>query len=436
MAWRLTGFIFAISLAILSPAAADDWNQWLGPNRDSVWNETGIITSIPEAGLKAKWRSPISQGFSGPAVASGRVFVTDYVVEKGDQAFDPGKRNQLTGTERVHCLDLNTGKVLWTHAYPCEYSISYGLGPRATPTVDGENVYTLGGEGHLYCFDIADGSVKWMKDLKQEYGVKEAPMWGYAAHPLVVGDKLFCLVGGKGSVAVAFNKNTGDEIWRALDEENIGYCPPTMIRAGGKDQLLIWHAASLNSLNPETGKPYWSVKIAPAYFMSIVAPIKHKNHLLVTGLQGSSTLLELNPDEPGVTEVWRGRGVQPDHNPPVVFEDHIYGVDVKGHLRCIELVSGKRIWEDLATAPNGRPAASTTGFIVRNGKHWYLTTEQGELIIAKLSPNGYQELGRMSMIEPTAENWGRKIVWSHPAFANRCVFARNDKEIVCYSLAE
>lgn len=436
MAWRLTGFIFAISLAILSPAAADDWNQWLGPNRDSVWNETGIITSIPEAGLKAKWRSPISQGFSGPAVASGRVFVTDYVVEKGDQAFDPGKRNQLTGTERVHCLDLNTGKVLWTHAYPCKYSISYGLGPRATPTVDGENVYTLGGEGHLYCFDIADGSVKWMKDLKQEYGVKEAPMWGYAAHPLVVGDKLFCLVGGKGSVAVAFNKNTGDEIWRALDEENIGYCPPTMIRAGGKDQLLIWHAASLNSLNPETGKSYWSVKIAPAYFMSIVAPIKHKNHLLVTGLQGSSTLLELNPDKPGVTEVWRGRGVQPDHNPPVVFEDHIYGVDVKGHLRCIELVSGKRIWEDLATAPNGRPAASTTGFIVRNGKHWYLTTEQGELIIAKLSPNGYQELGRMSMIEPTAENWGRKIVWSHPAFANRCVFARNDKEIVCYSLAE
>lgn len=436
MVWRLFGFIFAIPFAVLTSAAADDWNQWLGPNRDSVWSETGIITSIPQGGLKAKWRTPIAQGFSGPAVAGDRVFVTDYVVEKGDQAFDPGKRNELTGTERVHCLDIETGKVIWTHAHPCQYSISYGLGPRATPTVDGENVYTLGAEGHLHCFNAADGRVKWMKDLKQEFEVKEAPMWGYAAHPLVVGDKLFCLVGGKGSVAVAFNKDTGDEIWRALDEENIGYCPPTMIRAGGKDQLLIWHAASLNSLNPATGSTYWSVKIAPAYFMSIVAPIKHKDHLLVTGLQGASTLLKLNPDQPGVTEVWRGRGVQPDHNPPVVFEDHIYGVDVKGHLRCIELVSGKRIWEDLATTPNGRPAASTTGFVVRNGKHWYLTTEQGELIIAKLSPDGYQELGRTSMIEPTSENWGRKIVWSHPAFANRCVFARNDKEIVCYSLAK
>ncbi len=158
--------------------------------------------------------------------------------------------------------------------------------------------------------------------------------------------------------------------------------------------------------------------------MSIVAPIQHKNHLLVTGLQGSSTLLELNPNKPAVTEVWRGRGVQPDHNPPIVFEDHIYGVDVKGHLRCIELVSGKRIWEDLATAPKGRPAASTTGFIVRNGNHWYLTTEQGELIIAKMSPDGYQELGRALMIEPTAENWGREIVWSHPAFANRLRFRK------------
>ena len=176
MVWRLFGFVFAISFAIFSPAAADDWNQWLGPNRDSVWNESGIITSIPEGGLKAKWRTPISQGFSGPAVAGNRVFVTDYLVEKGDQAFDPGKRNELLGTERVHCLDLETGKVIWTHSYPCQYSISYGLGPRATPTIDGENVYTLGAEGHLYCFNVADGRVKWMKNLKQDYGVKEAPI--------------------------------------------------------------------------------------------------------------------------------------------------------------------------------------------------------------------------------------------------------------------
>jgi hypothetical protein len=170
--------------------------------------------------------------------------------------------------------------------------------------------------------------------------------------------------------------------------------------------------------------------------MSIVAPIKHKEHLLITALQGSSVLLKLDSEKPAVTEVWQGKGLQPDHNPPVVHDGYIYGVDVKGHLRCVDLVSGQRVWEDLATAPDGRPASSTTGFIVRNGEHWYIATEQGELLIAKMTPSGYQELGRAKMIEPTAETRGRKIVWSHPAFAHKCVFARNDKEIVCYSLAE
>ena len=105
-------------------------------------------------------------------------------------------------------------------------------------------------------------------------------------------------------------------------------------------------------------------------------------------------------------------------------------------MRCIELVSGKRVWESLATCPKGRPASSTTGFIVRNEDHWYITTEQGELIIAKMSPEGFEELGRAKMVEPTSQSGGRDIVWSHPAFANKCVFVRNDKEIVCYSLAE
>ncbi len=415
---------------------ADDWNQWQGANRDGTWNEPGIITSIPKSGLKELWRSPIAGGFSGPAVAGDRVFVTDYLLESGDQQFDPGKRNQLVGVERVHCLDRKTGKPIWQKSYACPYNISYGLGPRATPTVDGDRVYTLGAEGNLYCFNVEDGEIIWNKDLKQEYNIKEAPIWGYAAHPLVWGDSLICLVGGDGSIAVSFDKQTGKELWKGLSAKEMGYCPPTMIHAGGTDQLLIWHSESINSLNPKTGEKYWSVNIAPAYAMSIVAPIKYNDYLLVTGLQGATTLLKLDPEKPAATEIWRGKGTQPDHNPPLVFEDHIYGVDVKGQLRCIELVSGKRVWEDLATAPDGRPASSTTGFLVRNGKHWYITTEQGELIIAKLSPEGYQELGRARMVEPTAENWGRKIVWSHPAFAHQCVFSRNDKEIVCYSLAE
>lgn len=432
--WALGAAVVVAGLC--GDAIGQDWGQWLGSQRDSVWRDSNVLTEIPEGGLNVVWRTPIGSGFSGPAVVGDHVYVTDYVRKEGNAKFDPGKRSELTGTERVHCLNAKTGEVVWTHEYDCPYSISYALGPRTTPTVDEKFVYTLGAEGHLLCLNRTNGDVVWQKDFKKEYGLAEAPIWGFAGHPLVQGDKVFCLVGGEGSVAVAFDKNTGNEIWRALSAKEQGYCPPTMINAGGVDQLLIWHAESVNSLNPENGEVYWSVPIKPAYAMSIVAPIKHGDYLLMTALQGASVLLKLDSEKPAVTEVWRGKGLQPDHNPPVIHDNYIYGVDVKGRMRCIELVSGERVWESMATCPNGRPAPSTTGFVVRNDEHWYITTEQGELIIAEMNPEGFKELGRAKMVDPTAENWGRKIVWSHPAFANQCVFARNDKEIVCISLAK
>lgn len=435
MGWLAIIFVYA-SLNVSGSLQADDWNQWLGPDRNSVWNESGIITKIPADGLKEMWRTPVEKGFSGPAVANGRVFVTDFVLQEGDNAFDPGKRSQLKGQERIHCLDVKTGKPIWSREYDCQYNISYALGPRTTPTVDGDRVYTLGAEGQLMCLKVSNGETIWEKDLKKEYEIAEASIWGFAGHPLVHGDTLYCLVGGKGSCAVAFDKKSGEEKWRALDVDDTGYCPPTMIEAGGTEQLLIWHSKALNSLDPKTGEVYWSVELNPAYKMSIVAPIKHGDYLLVTALQGSSMLLELDNEKPGAKEIWRSKGLHPDHNPPIVVDNHIYGVDVKGRMRCIKLVEGKRIWESLATCPNGRPASSTTGFVVKNGDHYYITTEQGELIIAQMTPAGFTEKGRAKMVEPTASNWGREIVWSHPAFANKCVFMRNDKEIVCYSLAE
>ncbi len=426
--------LLALAIAAGSVSSADDWPQWLGPNRDSVWQEDNVIRSIPESGLKEVWRTPIEAGFSGPAVAGDRVYVTDFVTQSGQHSFNPGRRSDVKGQERILCLDRKTGKVIWKKEYDSHYKISYSLGPRATPTVDGDKVYFLGAEGNLACLSTADGKEIWQRDLKQDFGAT-TPIWGFAAHPLIDGDKLFCIVGGQGSVAVAFNKNTGEEIWKALTASEQGYCPPAMIQAGGKKQLLIFHPEAINGMDPENGDVYWSEKLAPAYKMSIIAPLKHDDYLLTTALQ-STLLLKLASDKPAVTEVWRGKGTSPDHNPPVIYQDHIYGVDVRGKLRCIELVSGERKWESLATCTNGRPANSTTGFIVRNDDHFYITTEQGELIIAKMTPASYQELGRANMVEPTAQTSGRKIVWSHPAFAHQCVFARNDKEIVCYSLAQ
>ena len=156
--------VFLIALVTQS-SFADDWSQWLGDKRDSVWRESGIIKSIPKEGLKAVWRTPIAGGFSGPAVAGDRVFVTDYVVNKGKQTSNPGKRDPLEGLEQIHCLNIKTGEVIWKKSHERSYSLSYGQGPRATPTVDGDKVYVLGAEGHLNCYSVADGAEVWERDL-------------------------------------------------------------------------------------------------------------------------------------------------------------------------------------------------------------------------------------------------------------------------------
>ena len=422
---------FAVGLA-----SGEDWPQWLGKNRDGRWNESGVMTSFPEGGPKVLWRQPVSLGYSGPAVVGNHVYVADFEVSEGTVTNNPGKRDVIKGKERLLCLDAKTGKTIWTYADEVVYQLSYPGGPRATPTVDGDFVFFLGAEGHLRCLNRKDGSLVWSKDFKKAYGLKEAPIWGFAAHPLVVGETVFCLAGGEGSVAVAFDRKTGKEKWKALSSPDQGYCPPTMIRAGGTDQLLIWHSTALNSLNPETGEVYWTFELTPAYKMSIIAPIKSGDYLLTTALQGTSLLLKLDQDAPKATEVWRNMGIHPDHNPPLVDDGHIYGVDVKGHLRCIDLMTGKRKWESLATCPNGRPAGSATGFLVKNNDHYYIATETGDLLIAQLSPEGYKEKGRFHMLDTSSRSFGRQVVWSHPAFANKCVFARNDNEIVCISLAK
>jgi outer membrane protein assembly factor BamB len=227
-------------------------------------------------------------------------------LKSGKVSNNPGTRDQLTGSERVLCFDVETGKELWKKEYERNYAISYPRGPRCTPTVDSGKAYTLGAEGDLLCLDAASGKVLWSKLLTKEYNVK-TPIWGFAAHPLVDGDLLYCVVGGKGSVAVAFDKNTGREVWRALTAREPGYCPPTMIEHAGIKQLLIWHPESLNSLNPKTGKLYWSVPLTPSFGMSITAPRQQGRYLFTCGIGNAAVLLELDNMKPAVKEVWRGK---------------------------------------------------------------------------------------------------------------------------------
>lgn len=440
--YPLTTLAIAVVIAfVFLPLSllADDWPQWLRPQRDGVWHETGLIEKFPEKPLTAKWRVPVSLGYAGPAVANGLVYLTDYVREAGTTGNDPGTRRALSGKERVLCFDIETGKLVWEHSYPCPYFISYPSGPRATPTIHQGKVYTLGAEGNLLCLDAAKGDVIWSKELKKEYKI-DAPQWGFCGAPLVDGQKLICLVGGQGSVAVAFDKDTGKEIWKALSATEPGYCPPSMIEASGVKQLIIWHAQSVNSLNPETGELYWTIPLKPDYGMSIMIPQKHGDFLFASGIGNIGALMKLDQTKPAAEIVWRGKANMAIYaaNTTPIFDDEgiLYGVDCRGgHLRAMSLDTGVKLWETSAATTGERRGQHGTAFLVRNGDRYVIFSETGDLIFAKLSARAYDEISRMHLIDPTGECFGREVVWSYPAFANKCVFARNDKELVCVSLA-
>ena len=433
--WLAWIWVMSVSIGV---CRADDWPQWLGPQRDSVWRETGIVEQFPAGGPVVKWRVPIAGGYAGPAVADGRVYVTDYAT-RGDRTPDPNSRSKLQGQERVWCFSAADGRVLWKHEYDCAYEISFPAGPRATPTVDGDRVYTLGAQGDLFCLKTADGSVVWSHNFQRDYQAT-TPLWGYCGHPLVDGDKLFCVVGGAGSIAVAFDKQTGKELWRALTAKEQAYCPPTMIEAGGKRQLVIWHAEAINGLDPQTGQVYWSVPLDANYAMGIATPRQLGQYLFAGGIVNKSALLQAGrgPAHGRGRVAW---GARQGHRPGDGHAVSGGRLPVRrGRQRRAAL---RRAWRPASSCgprtrpPRGadRPEHSACAFLVKNGDRFFLASETGDLIIARLTPEKYTEISRAKIIEPTGVAFGRSVWWSHPAFANRCLFARNDQELICLSLA-
>jgi outer membrane protein assembly factor BamB len=291
----------------------------------------------------------------------------------------------------------------------------------------------------LSCLDAQTGKLVWSKDFVKDYGAK-TPFWGVAAHPLVDGDLLFCVVGGSDSVAVAFDKRTGREVWRALSAEQQGYCPPTMIEHGGRKQLIIWHGESLNGLDPASGKVFWSVPLKSSHGMSITTPRQLGPYLLASGYDDVGVLLKLDDTKPAAEVVWRGKAsnaVYCANSTPFLEEGTVYGCDVgTGALMGVRLADGKRLWQTLEPTTGGsRRGRYGTAFLVKHADRFFLFSETGDLILAKLSPQGYTEISRFKVLEPTNKVFERTVVWSHPAFAARSVFARNDKELVRVSLA-
>ena len=430
-------------LIVAAVLQAEDWPEWRGRGRVGVWNETGILDKFPAEGLTATWRTPINSGYSGPSVAGGRVFITDSRPTTANRA-----------VERAIALDERTGQILWTREWPADYSgmqLVYAIGPRATPTVDDDRVYVLGASGNLFALDVKTGTTVWQKNYLTDFNAS-IPSWGTTAAPLVDGDRLICIIGGEpdGKV-IALDKRTGEEIWRSLSSDTEpGYNQPIIVDAGRTRQLIIFHPDGFSSLDPATGKVYWEIEHRVQMGIVVATPVQSGPHLFFTSQYGGARMLRLDEGKPAASVLWGGPGEQDrgmTHDTPntlnsvistpVIDHDYVYGIDNDGQLRCLEAATGKQMWKTDALLKER--AIYGTAFFVRNGDRFFISNDRGELVIARLSPKGFDEIDRTKLIEPTHPYVRRRqlpnVLWSHPAYANKHIVIRNDREIVRYSLA-
>ncbi len=428
----------ALSAVILTstfaaPVHADDWPQWRGPMRDGAWRESGIVERFDKPRIKPVWTAEIAGGYCGPTVADGLVYVMDRLVSPKQ-------------TERIHCFDAKTGEKKWTHEYPRDYRIDYDAGPRASVTIDDGRAYALGSMGDFHCLDAKTGKILWMKDLDTEYKIR-MPIWGIAAAPLIEGPLVIVQIGGEGEAClVAFDKKSGKEAWRSFDD-TASYSAPVIFERGGRRVLVCYTGAHVISVDPKTGKLHWSVPFAPKKMViGITSPVLEGDYLFVSNFFDGSLMLRLSSDGTGVEELWRRGGpseMETDSlhaiiSTPWLRGDYIYGVDSYGELRCLDAKTGDRIWESDKAVRRDR--WSTIHFVWNEPQQrMWMFNEEGDLIIARLTPKGYEEISRTHILKPTRDQLPSRrggVCWSHPAFAGKHVYARNDKELICVDLAK
>ncbi|MBL9127457.1 MAG: PQQ-like beta-propeller repeat protein [Verrucomicrobiales bacterium] len=441
----------ATLLAVTVSAAAEDWPQWMGPRRDGVWRESGVLTRFDSNGPPKVWSVPVRAGYVGPAVAQGRLYLLDRETrpaperKKGERALP-----EMPGTERVLCLDAAKGSTIWEHVYDRPYRIAYPAGPRATPLVDVEarRLFTLGAMGDLKCLSTQDGTVLWAIDLPGRYRC-EPPVWGYAAHPLLVRDRLVVPVGGTNSALVAFDPASGREVWRALGAREIGYAPPIVAEVAGRSQIVFWHPDAVTGLDPATGTVLWShpypVGGKPQRpEVTIAQPRIDGDRLLLTSFYQGSLLLRIPGKGEDPRPVWNRRSSKPSEiddglhtvmSTPFISEGCIFGICAFGELRCLDLASGDRLWESLDVF-DGKGGFFAHAFVVeQGGRHW-IWNDQGELMLGKFSKTGFERISKAKILETRESTRGRDVLWCHPAFADRSMWVHNGRELVRLDLVE
>jgi outer membrane protein assembly factor BamB len=385
------------------PAPAKEWPQWRGPHRDGVSFETGLLTSWPKNGPRLLWKAKVGDGFSSLAVAGGRVFT---LYAKGDD-------------EVVICWRAATGDELWKRRYPAPFQNDYGDGPRSTPAVDGDRVYTVGAAGILHCLKTDTGKVVWKKDLLKDFGATNL-RWGVAFSPLVRGDLVFTNPGGpNGGSLVALDKRTGKVVWKGEDDP-AGYSSPMPMTVDGIEQILFFTGKGLVSVAPDSGKVYWRFPWETSYGCNIATPIVVANYVFISsGYNRGCALLEVSKGDDGKLQarrVYEGKRMCNHFSTSVFYKDHLYGFN-ETTLTCLNFRTGDVVWKK-----NGFRKGS---LLIADG-HLIVLGDQGKLARARATPEGYQEKSAFQL--------SRSRCWTVPVLAEGKLFVRDETNVYCFDV--
>jgi outer membrane protein assembly factor BamB len=401
---------FALCLALALPLtlSAADWPQLHGPGRDGHSAEAKLNWNWPKAGPKQLWKLDVGKGWAGPVVAGERLVLFHRV---GDD-------------EVVQCLDPATGKEKWKYRYPTNYvdDFNFDDGPRATPTIAGNRVFTLGANGDLTALTLDTGKKLWSRSVLDDYKAGKG-FFGFACSPLVLGDKLLVNVGGKTAGVVAFDAATGKELWKSTGD-GASYSSPTVAELDGKPAAVFLTRRGLLVLDPADGKSLYDLEWKPPIEASVQAatPLVWKDEIFLTVSYGTGAVV-VSAKKGELAEVWKGdKSLSSQYNTPVRVGDYLYGTHGRSDvgtaaMRCVEWKTGKVKWSE-ADFGVASVIAVDGGILA--------LTEGGDLVRFDASPDGYKQRARAAILtKPTR---------AAPALAEGRLFARDGKQLVCVSL--
>ncbi len=409
---RLAVFSLAILLGSPMSGPGGDWPQWRGPDRTDVSPETGLLKEWPAGGPKRIWLyKNAGNGYSGPAILNGKLFTM-------------GTRD---GAEIMVALNASTGEELWTASIGPMVKFDRGGGPRGTPTVDGERIYGLGGQGSLVCASAADGKVIWRVAMADLGG--KTPGWGYSESVLVDGDKVVCTPGGSKGAIAALDKATGKLIWQSKElTDPAHYASIIIAEHNGTRQYVQLTEQHVVGVSANDGKLLWKSPF-PGRVAVVPTPIFHDDCVYVTaGYNAGCKLVQLGANDQ-VSDVYENKEMVNHHGGVVRVGDYLYGYSERGGWLCQEFKTGKQIWSEKNALGKGAVSCA-------DGMLYCLDESSGTVALVEASPSGWKERGRFKLDPQTTIRDSQGRIWTHPVISNGRLFLRDQDLISCYDLKQ